>query len=289
MKQPIENLMPILSTRVRALKMLMNHFGPGNWPAVLRMMSAGRFEGALGDELQDFLNDAVANEAVAVWDARIDQGHDLYPVDVVEFCGLFRVQALEYDPIGYFASKEDAIDYVRSVWGEWLVEEKRPSVDDLFRRMALLPTPMAPDIEESEPQVASSIFEDDEFYLDRFELQVRGWTRSLQQRFLPNPDRWKTVNHWQNYMGKATYFVERVMQAEALAEFRALFDASLRRRGLTDADREAFMAERDRLRRPYRVWLAKQTPEDIQTQIAADEFAQAFESARARGYRTPHK
>jgi hypothetical protein len=43
MKQPIENLMPILSTRVRALKMLMDHFGPGNWPAVLRMMSAGRF------------------------------------------------------------------------------------------------------------------------------------------------------------------------------------------------------------------------------------------------------
>jgi hypothetical protein len=52
------------------------------------------------------------------------------------------------------------------------------------------------------------MFGDDGLYLDRVQLAARGWTRTLTERFLPHPDRWATVDHWRNYKGKATYFVE---------------------------------------------------------------------------------
>jgi hypothetical protein len=55
----------------------------------------------------------------------------------------------------------------------------------------------------------------------------------LTERFLPTPDRWVTVDHWQNYTGKATYFVEKVMAAEQLVEFKKAFEASVARRRLT--------------------------------------------------------
>ena len=80
---------------------------------------------------------------------------------------------------------------------------------------------------------------DDHLYLDRIQLAARGWTRTLTNRFLPDPDRWATVDHWQNYKGKATYFVERVMAAEQMAAeeerqraLRAYRDALLQNREL---------------------------------------------------------
>ena len=76
---------------------------------------------------------------------------------------------------------------------------------------------------------------DDHLYLDRVQLAARGWTRTLTERFLPNPARWATVDHWQNYTGKATYFVEKVMAAEQLTEFKKAFAASIVRRRLTHA------------------------------------------------------
>jgi hypothetical protein len=39
---------------------------------------------------------------------------------------------------------------------------------------------------------------DDDLDLDPLELATRGWTRSLTERSLPTPDRWATVDHWQN-------------------------------------------------------------------------------------------
>ena len=52
---------------------------------------------------------------------------------------------------------------------------------------------------------------DDHLYLDRPQLAARGWTRTLMERFLQSPDRWATVDHWKNYTGKATYFIEKVI------------------------------------------------------------------------------
>ena len=96
---------------------------------------------------------------------------------------------------------------------------------------------------------------DDHLYLDRLQLASRGWNRTLTERFLPTPDRWATVDHWQNYTGKATYFVEKVMAAEQLAEFKKAFAASVARRRLTEERLDAAMQERARVDALYRAWI----------------------------------
>jgi hypothetical protein len=133
------------------------------------------------------------------------------------------------------------------------------------------------------------MFGDDDLYLDRFQLAARGWTKTLTERFLPNPDRWATVDHWKNYTGKATYFVEKVMAAEQLVEFKAAFAASIARRRLTQEKVDAAMQERARVDTLYRAWIKTVTPEHVKLLVAIDAMAAAFESARTRGYRTPHK
>ncbi len=129
----------------------------------------------------------------------------------------------------------------------------------------------------------------DHLYLDRIQLAARGWTRTLTERYLPTPDRWATVDHWQNYTGKATYFVEKVMAAEQLVEFKKAFAASIARRRLTWEQVDAAMQERARVDALYRAWIKTVSPEDVRLMVAIDAAASAFESARARGYRTPHK
>lgn len=133
------------------------------------------------------------------------------------------------------------------------------------------------------------MFGDDELYLDRVQLAARGWTRTLTERFLPTPDRWATVDHWRNYKGKATYFVEKVRTAEQLAEFKQAFEASIARRRLSRGELNAFIRERARVDDLYRVWIKTLSPDDIKTMAVADELVAFFEAARARGYRTPHK
>lgn len=130
---------------------------------------------------------------------------------------------------------------------------------------------------------------DDRLYLDHVQMAQRGWTRALIARFLRAPDRWDTVNHWLNYKGKATYFVERVMAAEHQPEFKRKFAVSIARRSLTPAQVEAMLQERARVDALYREWLATVTPDDVKRIVAIQEAAAAFESIRARGYRTPHK
>lgn len=130
---------------------------------------------------------------------------------------------------------------------------------------------------------------DDDLYLDRVQLAARGWTKALTERFLPNPDRWATVDHWKNYTGKATYFVEKVMAAEQLVEFQSAFAASIARRRLTPAQVDAAAQERARVNALYRAWIKTVSPDDVKRMVAIDAAVAEFESARARGYRTPHK
>jgi len=109
------------------------------------------------------------------------------------------------------------------------------------------------------------------------------------ERLLPQPDRWKSVNHWQNYTGKAAYFAEKVTQAEGLSDFAASFAASLRRRRLTAADIDAIHEERARVNAQCCEWIKAVTPEDVQRLLLVADLVAAFEGARSRGYRTPHK
>ena len=133
------------------------------------------------------------------------------------------------------------------------------------------------------------VMDDAHLYLDRDQLQARGWTRTLQERFLPTPDRWATVAHWKNYTGKATYFVEKVIAAEQLVDFKAAFAESVTRRKLPQERVDAMMSERARVDAEYRDWLRQVGPEDVRLMVAIEEAAAELDHARARGYRTPHK
>ena len=130
---------------------------------------------------------------------------------------------------------------------------------------------------------------DDHLCLDRVQLAARGWTRTLAERILPNPDRWATVAHWQNYTGKATYFAEKIMAAEQLTEFKKAFIASIVRRRLTHAQVDAAMGARTRIDAMYRDWMKTISPPNVKRMVAIEAVAAAFESARARGCRTPHR
>ena len=129
----------------------------------------------------------------------------------------------------------------------------------------------------------------DHLYLDRGQLAARGWTKTLTARFLPNPDRWASVNHWQNYTGKAAYFVEKVIAAEQLSEFKKAFAASISRRNLNLGQIDAAMQERARVEAMYRGWLKTVTSKDVQRILALNAAAAAFESVGAWGCRRPHK
>ena len=142
---------------------------------------------------------------------------------------------------------------------------------------------------KSEVKDTLIVDEIEKYYLDRIQLSERGWTKTLIERFLPNPDRWATVNHWRNYTGKATYFIERVVAAEQLNEFKKVFEASIVRRGLTKNDLRSIKRKRSKLNTLYRSWVKTLSPEDIQHMLLVDSMAEEFESARAQGYRTPHK
>ncbi len=130
---------------------------------------------------------------------------------------------------------------------------------------------------------------DDHLYLDHLQLRARGWTRTLVETYLIKPDRWATVNYWANYKGKATYFVERVIQVESRADFRVAFQASIKRRKLTLDELADMETERTRVDDEYRAWLKTVTPEDVRRMLILNEAADVFEEARSRGYRTPHK
>ena len=130
---------------------------------------------------------------------------------------------------------------------------------------------------------------DEHLYLDHVQLRARGWTRTLVETYLVKPDRWASVNYWANYKGKATYFVERVMQVESRSDFRAALQASVNRRKLPAEDLADMEAERSRVDNDYRAWLKALTPEEVRTMLILNDAAEVFEEARSRGYRTPHK
>lgn len=90
--------------------------GAARFSDALMLMKTGTLEGDLGADIHDLLADAIRNDAKEVWSGLIRQPHDDYPIQVNEFHGVFWVWAMEYDPVGYFLSKQDAVSYALSNW-----------------------------------------------------------------------------------------------------------------------------------------------------------------------------
>lgn len=62
------------------------------------------------------------------------------------------------------------------------------------------------------------------------ELQIRGWSLGLIRKFLGQRDFTASVNHFLNYSGKAMYFRDRVIAAEALTDWQQAHERLLTRR-----------------------------------------------------------
>jgi hypothetical protein len=82
---------------------------------------------------------------------------------------------------------------------------------------------------------------DDHLYLDVVQLSERGWTETMVKRFLGAPDRWKPVDHYANWTGKRTFFLERIQTTEASPEFEYAFSRSIRRRRIKEEKHAQFM------------------------------------------------
>jgi hypothetical protein len=102
------------SAAVRAL--VKQSVGAARFSDALLLMQEGTLEGDLGADLHGLLVDAIRNDAMDIWSGVISHPHDDYPIQVKEFHGVFWVWAMEYDPVGYFLSRQDAVTYASSNW-----------------------------------------------------------------------------------------------------------------------------------------------------------------------------
>jgi hypothetical protein len=85
-------------------------------PGALKAMREGDLEG-IGAEAHDFFLDEMLNEAATYWEASVVGGDgDDYPVCVRGLGGVFFVQSVDYEDVGYFRSAEDAVAWVNSNW-----------------------------------------------------------------------------------------------------------------------------------------------------------------------------
>ena len=97
------------------------------------------------------------------------------------------------------------------------------------------------------------------------------------ERFLVKFDRLGTVNHWQNYYGKAVYLSERVVAVDCLPQFQAAFAASIKRREFLPEAVEAFAAELERGNAEYLAALGEMTEADLRSMTIAQSMAGIFD------------
>jgi len=109
---------------------LKKEFGNKNYLNALEAMKSGKLTGDIGSTVHDLLIDAIANQSTTVWSGLIHNVSDKWPVDVLEYHGVFWVKALESDPIGYFLDLDSAVSFARSNWDNVYETEKDPDLDD---------------------------------------------------------------------------------------------------------------------------------------------------------------
>jgi hypothetical protein len=131
--------------------------------------------------------------------------------------------------------------------------------------------------------------DDSHLYLDVETLRRRGWTESLIEKFLVQPDKRIPVAHWANFTGKGVYFLGRVEEAEAGVGFQTAFEKSLRRRRINEAGVAKFMEERAKTTGAVDRWANSLTEDDLRVMDVIEQVAAIVREARARGFRTPHK
>jgi hypothetical protein len=75
--------------------------------------------------------------------------------------------------------------------------------------------------------------DDDAIGID--DLKIRGWTDAMIRDYLGDEDFRTSVDHWANFSGRKVWYIERVVAAEVLPDFKERFIASLNRRTLPES------------------------------------------------------
>lgn len=104
--------------------------GAKNFPTALALMKAGKLEGNIGDSVHDLLTDSIQNASTQVWTGFIHHPHDNYSLMVNEYHGVCWVDAMEYDPIGYFLDQDSSVAFARSNWENVYEDGEGPEADD---------------------------------------------------------------------------------------------------------------------------------------------------------------
>jgi hypothetical protein len=117
-----------------------------------------------------------------------------------------------------------------------------------------------------------------------------GWTRGLIDRYLGPPDRRFPVDHWLNWSGKKAWRIDWVELAEMTQGFETGFLRSARIRYLPDEEVEKVI-DRIYAAREQAPFHREQIEDDWTRRMnaCASSAADLINSARAMGYRTPHK
>jgi hypothetical protein len=123
----LEGTLPTLARSRNAQMHLKENWGAKKLKPILAMMRAGKLEGALGDEIHDFLDDLIRNEARTAWTGYLS-GSEEYPIEIREFGRVYFVSA-EGDDSGYFLDIEAARSFISFNWCGDVREEVQEDED----------------------------------------------------------------------------------------------------------------------------------------------------------------
>lgn len=119
----LEKTLPALVGGKTIQASLLDKFGKKKADLMLSMMSIGKFTGDAGNELHDYISDAVVNDSIVVWSGLIQCEEHHFPVQIKRYSDIYYVWAIEYDDVGYFLSLDTAKSYVLDNWDE-VVEDR---------------------------------------------------------------------------------------------------------------------------------------------------------------------
>lgn len=115
-ENPLTHFYPILATSKEVRLALQSGFGD-DADQIVSLLRKGQ---ELPDEytdVHDVLHDLVHNDARGV-DSTSVEGSEAgdYDINVTEFAGVYFVEAPQFDPLGYFWSRDEANEAIRMRW-----------------------------------------------------------------------------------------------------------------------------------------------------------------------------
>jgi hypothetical protein len=119
----LEKVLPTLLKSGSFHSVLRKQFDISAADQMVLMMQDGAFSGSAGDDLENFLVDAVVNDSEIAWSGLIKGSEDNYPVGIRSYHGVYYVSSLEEDDVGYFLDFESAKCYVEWNWNDLLMVE----------------------------------------------------------------------------------------------------------------------------------------------------------------------